>query len=125
MSNIVVKAADGTTDKTFALVSAGSATEAAQFRQDIVGIPRAFHPVVTMIAATKGNLVTAKTNKVWPVYKTIDGVQNLQGYVTQVTETKYRTNLEVDALREAITQFNNIPATDLVKGFEFDGVTPR
>lgn len=128
MANITVKKADGTTDILWtAMAPAAGDKSSAIWRSNTVGASVAQRPELRMQSQgnSQGTQRVIKTNFVYPILATENGVVMIKGYVTQVTESKITLTAPDADAKEAVYQGFNLLSSALVKDAVQAGFAPQ
>lgn len=124
MANITVKKSDGTTDIIYVGVapSAGDKIPAI-WRADAVSTIPKHRPTLSLLLKDNGPKTARHVTGVYkyPVAATVSGVETLLGTVPFEFNGTLPTNLDANAVKEAIYQFGNLLVAALVRQQMTDG----
>lgn len=128
LADIVVKAADGSTDVIYtALQGAAGPGNPAVFRNNAVGTAVAQRPTL-LVKATDNTAKTSRRVRVdfsWPIYAEAGGVSTFVGRMTGEASVVMPQQQSASVLSEQAAQFSNLIGSALVKACFEEGYAPR
>lgn len=127
MTNITVKASDGTTDVVYTALtpSAGDRSPAKWRANANTAIP-GNRPTFSMITRDNGDRTARRVvcTGSYPITAAIDGVETQRGLVPFELTMAIPQLLDADQVKEAVYQFTNLCVSTLVRGALNDGYAP-